>query len=66
MSPFLIRHNLAYSDTLCMKIDLFKITKCFAYYICSYVICISNNCLKAPCARILKCKIKNLIYSVKI
>ena len=66
ISPFLIRHNLAYSDTLYMKIDLFKITKCFSRYICSYIICISNNLLKTPCAWILKCKIKNLISSVKI
>ena len=61
-----IRHNLACPGTMDMEIDLFKTTKCFAHYICSYIICISSNSLKAPCARILKCKIKNLIYSLKI
>ena len=58
--------HLAYSDKLCMKIHLFKITKCFARYICSYMICISKYFLKAQCTRILKCKIKNLIYFVKL
>ena len=57
--------NLAYSDTLCMKMHLFRITKCFTYFICSYIICIFNNFLKAPYARILKSEIKNLINSVK-
>ena len=47
---------LAYSGTLCIKIHLLKTTKCFAYYVCSYIICISNNFLKAPCGRILKSK----------
>ena len=28
---------LAYSSTLCMKIYLFKIIKCFTHFICSYV-----------------------------
>ena len=31
-----------------------KVTKYFAHGICSYIICISNNFLKAPCSRILK------------
>ena len=57
--------NLAYSGTLCMKIHLFKIIKCFTHFICSYIICISNNFLKAPYARILKSE-KNLINSEKL
>ena len=65
ISLFLIRHNLADSGTLYMKIDLFKITKYFAHYICLHTICMSNNFLKAPCAQILKFKMKNPIYSVK-
>ena len=56
--------NVAYSDTLFLKIHLFRITKSFTHFICSYVVCISNNFLKAPYARILKIK-KNLINSVK-
>ena len=65
ISLFLIRHNLADSGTLYMMIDLFKITKYFAHYICSHIICISKIILKAPCAQILKCKIKNPTNSVK-
>ena len=34
---------------------LFKITKCFAYYICSYI-CLSNTFLEAFCAHISKVK----------
>ena len=49
-----------------LHILLFKITKRFVHYICSQIICISNNFLKAPCARILKSKIKKLISSVKL
>ena len=47
---------LQYSGTLCMKLPLPKITKCFTHYICSYIICISNNFLNARCARFLKVK----------
>ena len=47
-----------YSGTLCLKIHLFKITKCLALYICSYITCISNNFLNTWCARILKVKPK--------
>ena len=46
-----------YSGPLCMKINLFKMTKCFAHCICSYI-CISNICVKARCAWILKVKSK--------
>ena len=38
----------AYSGTLRMKIHLFKIIKCFTYFICSYIIFTFNNFLKAP------------------
>ena len=57
-----------YSGTLCMKIHLFKITKYFAHYICSFVICVPSNYLKTQCARILKVKRKmpRLIYSVEL
>ena len=48
---------LAYSGTLYMKLHLLKITKCFAHYICSYIICISNDFLKAPF--LIKKKISN-------
>ena len=57
--------NFAYSGLLYMKRHLLKITKYFTHLICSYIICISNNFLKAPYARILKSKI-NLINSVKL
>ena len=57
-----------YSGTFCMKIHLFKIAECLVHYICSYIICISNNLLKAQCALVLKVrsKISRLIYSVKL
>ena len=57
--------HLVYSGTLCMKIHLFKITKCFAHNI-SYLICMCNNSSKALCAQILQSKLKNLISSVKL
>ena len=40
-----------------MKINLLKITKCFAYYICSEI-CISDIFFKYCCAQILKVKSK--------
>ena len=46
-----------YSDTLCMEIHLFKITKCFAHCIGSYI-CISNILLISCCAQILKVRSK--------
>ena len=57
---------LAYSGRLCMKINLLKIKKCLTEYTFSSIICVSNNFLKAPCAPILKSKIKNLISSMKL
>ena len=47
-----------YLGTLCIKIHLFKVTKYFAHYIFSYIICISNDFSEAGCAPILKVKSK--------
>ena len=48
-----------YSGTFCMKIHLFKIAECLVHYICSYIICISNNLFKSSMCSSLKSKIKN-------
>ena len=64
--PFLIRHNVCgllrhtvHEGTSAYNHKMFRTLQ-------KYIICISNNFSKPPCAQILKSKIKNLINSVKL